>query len=60
MFALFALAGDIGCASGPTIVGYVSTALDDNLKLGLLSAVIFPVFMLIGLRLCKKYEGMGR
>lgn len=59
MFALFALAGDIGCASGPTIVGYVSTALDDNLKLGLLSAVIFPVFMLIGLRLCKKYEGMG-
>ncbi len=51
MFALLAFAGDIGCSSGPTIVGFVSTALGDNLKLGLLSAIAFPALMLVGLRL---------
>lgn len=50
MFALLALAGDTGCSLGPTIVGFVSGALGDNLKLGLLSAIIFPVLMLAGLR----------
>lgn len=56
MFALLAFAGDIGCSSGPTIVGYISTALQDNLRLGLLSVIIFPVLMLIGLRICQKHE----
>lgn len=54
LFSLLAFAGDIGCSSGPTLVGYVSTALQDDLKLGLLSAIIFPLLMLIGLTLCKK------
>lgn len=53
MFALLAFAGDIGCSSGPTIVGYISTALQDNLRLGLLSAIVFPVVMLVGLRFCR-------
>ncbi|MDE6568954.1 MAG: hypothetical protein K2K70_14685, partial [Lachnospiraceae bacterium] len=52
MFALLAFAGDMGCSSGPTIVGYISTALQDNLRLGLLSAIVFPIIMLVGLRLC--------
>lgn len=54
MFALLALAGDAGCSLGPTTVGYVSAALGDNLKTGLLSAVIFPVLLLVGLACCKK------
>ena len=56
IFALLALAGDIGCSAGPTTVGFVSSALRDNLKLGLLSAIIFPVLMLFGLAMCRKYE----
>lgn len=56
IFALLALAGDIGCSAGPTTVGFVSSALRDNLKLGLLSAIIFPVLMLVGLAMCRKYE----
>lgn len=56
IFALLALAGDIGCSSGPTMVGFISSALQDNLKLGLLSAIIFPVLMLAGLAACRKYE----
>ena len=56
IFALLALAGDIGCSSGPTMVGFISSALQDNLKLGLLSAIIFPVLMLAGLAACHNYE----
>lgn len=56
MFALLAFAGDIGCSSGPTMVGYLSTALHDNLRLGLLSAVLFPILMLAGLQICQKHQ----
>lgn len=56
LFALLAFAGDIGCSSGPTIVGYVSTALNDNLKVGLLAAIAFPALMLAGLAMCRKLE----
>lgn len=49
MFALMALAGDLGCSIGPTIVGVVSGALKDNLQKGLLAATIFPFILLVGL-----------
>lgn len=54
MFALLALAGDTGCSLGPTVVGFVSAALNDNLKAGLLSAILFPLLLLFGLFLCKE------
>lgn len=47
MFALLALGGDCGCGGGPAIVGIVSEQFGGNLKLGLLSAVAFPLLMLI-------------
>jgi len=49
MFALLALAGDSGCSSGPYLVGLVSGAFDDNIKIGIISAIIFPILMLIAL-----------
>ncbi len=49
MFALLALAGDLGCSLGPGIVGAVSGAFKDNLKMGIFAAVIFPVLLLIGI-----------
>lgn len=49
MFALLALAGDTGCSLGPTLVGYVSAALGDNLRLGLLAVIVFPLLLLGGL-----------
>ncbi len=49
MFALLALGGDIGCSGGPTLVGMVSGALGDNLKMGILAGIIFPVLLLIGI-----------
>ena len=49
MFALMALAGDLGCSGGPTLVGMVSSALGDNLKRGILAGIAFPVLLLAGL-----------
>lgn len=49
MFALLALAGDLGCMSGPTFVGLISGAFHDNLKIGILAAIIFPLLLLTGL-----------
>lgn len=54
MFALLALAGDVGCSGGPTVVGMVSGAMNDNLKMGILAGIIFPVLLLAGIFLCKK------
>lgn len=54
MFALLALGGDVGCSGGPTLVGFVSGALGDNLKMGVLAGIIFPVLLLTGIVLCGK------
>ena len=51
LFALLALGGDVGCSGGPTLVGMVSSALGDNLKMGVLAGIIFPTLLLIGVRL---------
>ena len=47
LFALLALAGDVGCSVGPTLVGVVSGHFGDNLKTGILAAVIFPIILLL-------------
>ncbi len=57
MFALLALGGDIGCSGGPTLAGIVSGALGDNLKMGILAGIIFPVLLLVGILLCRKTKG---
>ena len=54
MFAMLALGGDVGCSAGPTLVGMVSNALHDNLKMGVLAGIIFPVLLLLGIFLCSK------
>ncbi len=57
LFALLALAGDVGAAVGPAIVGNVSQAAKDNLRAGVLAGVGFPVVLVICvLSLRKKYR----
>ena len=60
MFALLALGGDVGCSGGPTLVGMVSSALGENLKLGILAGVSFPVLLLAGVFLQKKRTDSAR
>ncbi len=55
MFALLALAGDLGCTTGPTLAGIISGRFQDNLRIGILSAIIFPLLLLLGLIICKRF-----
>ena len=57
MFAFLALAGDLGAAVGPGMVGGIADAVGGDLKTGLLFAVIFPVILIFGLILLIKKFG---
>lgn len=54
LFALMALAGDVGCSGGPTLVGFVSGCFGDDLKKGILAALVFPLALLLASFLLKK------
>lgn len=54
MFALLALFGDLGCASGPALVGRMATIFGDDLSKGLLFGVTFPAVMILCVLLIKK------
>ena len=56
LFAMLALAGDLGCSGGPTLAGAVSSGLNNNLRMGILAAVIFPILLLIGAMIFDKKE----
>ena len=49
LFALLALAGDLGCSGGPTLVGFVSSVFSNNLRVGIGASILFPVLLLAGL-----------
>ena len=48
MFALFALAGDIGCEGVPLLVGRISGIFGDDLSTGILAALVFPILLILG------------
>lgn len=56
MFALMALAGDLGCSGGPTLAGAIAGAFGDNLRLGILCAVAFPTLMILGILLIRRTD----
>lgn len=51
LFALLALAGDLGCSGGPTFAGLIASAAEGNMRLGIGAAICFPVLMGVGLML---------
>ena len=54
LFAMLALAGDLGCSGGPTLVGFVSSAAG-NMRMGILVGIIAPVLLLAGIyALCQR------
>jgi len=55
MFALLALAGDLGGSIGPSLVGSASSMAGGDLKIGLLVATIFPVLLIAGLVVLKRW-----
>lgn len=59
MYALMALAGDLGCSSGPGLVGLAAGAAGGELKTGILAAAVFPVLMLAGLATMSREREAG-
>ena len=54
MFALLAMAGDLGGAVGPGIVGLVTQAANDNLKIGVLAGCVFPAVLVLSVLLLRR------
>ena len=54
LFAFLALAGDLGCSGGPTVVGFISSAFGNNLRIGIGAAILFPVLLLVALLAIRK------
>ena len=66
MYALLALGGDIGCSSGPSLVGLISGSAEKGgmnnlllltgspLKTGMLFAIVFPIVMAVGIAALRK------
>jgi len=58
MFALLAMAGDLGGSIGPAIVGKVADINGGNIRAGIAGGMIFPIVLLITLFLFKKKESV--
>ena len=54
MFALLAMAGDLGGSIGPSVIGVVTQNANDNLKAGMLAACIFPVILILSVLFIRK------
>lgn len=46
MFALLALAGDLGCTTGPALIGVVTDFFGGDIKRALLPGIVFPVIII--------------
>ncbi len=59
MFALLAMAGDLGGSVGPGIVGFVTQSANDNLKVGMLAGCVFPTVLVLSVLLLKRKRAEG-
>lgn len=53
LFALLAMAGDLGGAFGPSLVGYATQMAGDNLRAGMRLGCLFPIGLMAGLLLMR-------
>ena len=60
MFALLAMAGDLGGALGPSVVGFASQLLGNDLRSGLLMGCIFPVVLIAAVLVVRHASLRGR
>ena len=59
MFALLAMAGDLGGAFGPSLVGRVTQQAGDSLQAGMLAGCAFPLVLVLALLAMKAVERRG-
>lgn len=58
-FAFLALAGDVGCTAGPTLVGFAADAFGGNFSIAILMALIFPVSLFVAAACVKLKKNQG-
>ena len=54
LFAMLAMAGDLGGAFGPSLVGSITQKAGDNLQAGMLAGSVFPLILVISLFLIRR------
>ena len=54
LFAMLAMAGDLGGAFGPSLVGSITQKAGDNLQAGMLAGSVFPLMLVISLFLIRR------
>ena len=54
LFALLAFSGDLGCISGPALVGVISDRFSGDFKIGFLISSVFPLLLLISTLILNK------
>ena len=59
LFALLAMAGDLGGAFGPSLVGAVTQQAGDNLQAGMLAGSVFPLILIVALLLLGRQKKEG-
>jgi hypothetical protein len=59
LFAMLALFGDSGCTLGPAVVGRGITLFDGDFSKGLLIALVFPAFLIVGTLLQSKKKNIN-
>ena len=47
LFAMLSLAGDLGCLTGPALVGFTADLLGGNLKAGMAAAILLPAALAV-------------
>ena len=60
MFALLAMAGDLGGALGPAVVGNISQNAGDNIQKGMFAGCVFPLVLIISVLFVKKLSRLNR
>ena len=56
MFALLALAGDLGCSMGPFVVGKMAVVFKGSLQIGLLFGLSFPLMLIVLVYVYRKVQ----
>lgn len=49
MFALLAMAGDLGGSFGPSLVGNITQQADNNMQAGMMAGCLFPLVLILAL-----------
>ncbi|MBQ1692176.1 MAG: MFS transporter, partial [Erysipelotrichaceae bacterium] len=54
LFAFLALAGDLGAAAGPALVGNISQLLGGNIQAGIAAGLLFPALLVLIVLILKR------